>query len=157
MAENNLDRAIQAGRFREIDGVVYDTRKPQSGWVSFANVKVLQITDEGAIVDTTPNAYSTVGIFVKNISARTGDTDFITFTAKQPARIATSTSLVMIARSAPMIWAGRAGVMKFRRPFCLVKKRLPCSRNPARRKQMSLPRCRMATKFMLPAWIFYFR
>ncbi len=83
-AEDNLDRAIAAGRFREVDGVVYDTRKPQSGWVMLANVKVIQIIDDGAIVDATPNDYSSLtAIFIKNLSSRVGDTDFITFCARQ--------------------------------------------------------------------------
>ncbi|MGA2240666.1 MAG: hypothetical protein ABSH11_01315 [Verrucomicrobiota bacterium] len=30
-AENNLQNAIVSGCFRKVDGVVYDTRKPQSG------------------------------------------------------------------------------------------------------------------------------
>src|ERR1017187_5587274 len=54
-AENNLQTAIASGCFREVDGVIYDTRKPQSGWVSFYNTRVLQITDRGAIVLSTPD------------------------------------------------------------------------------------------------------
>jgi S1-C subfamily serine protease len=83
MAENNLDRAIQAGRFREINGVVYDTRKSQAGWVTFQNVKVIQLTGEGALVDPLPAEISTAVIFVKNLSPNVGDSDYITFSAKQ--------------------------------------------------------------------------
>jgi hypothetical protein len=36
-AENNLDKAIRAGCFREIDGMVYDIRRSEGGWVSFGN------------------------------------------------------------------------------------------------------------------------
>jgi S1-C subfamily serine protease len=80
-AENNLDRAIQAGRFREIDGVVYDTRKPQVGWVTFQNVKVAQVLEDGSIIDTTPNSYEDhVAIFVKHLPT-VSDTDYINFTA----------------------------------------------------------------------------
>jgi S1-C subfamily serine protease len=80
-AENNLQHAIDAGVFREVEGVVYDTRKTQAGWVSFNSVKVLQITDDGAIIDLTPNSYDDhVAIFVKHLPA-VSDTDYITFTA----------------------------------------------------------------------------
>jgi S1-C subfamily serine protease len=82
-AENNLERAIRTGCFREVDGVVYDIRKPQSGWVTFSGVRVLQITDDGAIVDATPDSSSVAGIYVKNLSSRVGDRDFITFSARQ--------------------------------------------------------------------------
>jgi S1-C subfamily serine protease len=82
-AENNLERAIQAGCFREVDGVVYDTRKPQAGWVKINNAKVFQIVDDGAIVNVTPGAYNISPVFVKHLSSAVGDTDFISFSAKQ--------------------------------------------------------------------------
>ena len=64
----NLDRAIQQGSFRKVHGVVYDTRKSQSGWVIFRKVKVLQIVPEGALMDSTPaDDYSIVPIFVRNL------------------------------------------------------------------------------------------
>lgn len=81
-AANNLERAIQAGAFREVEGVVYDTRKAQAGWVRFNNVKVLQIVDGDAIVDTTPASYSSVAIHVRHVARTVGDTDYISFTAK---------------------------------------------------------------------------
>jgi S1-C subfamily serine protease len=81
VAQNNLDRSIQAGIFREVHGVVYNIRKPQSGWVSFSNVKVAQVLDDGAILDTTPDSYDAhVAIFVKNLPP-VSDTDFISFNA----------------------------------------------------------------------------
>jgi len=83
MAESKLDRAIQAGAFRDIDGVVYDTRKAQAGWVTFQNVKVIQLTHGGALVDPLPAEISTAVIFVKNLSPNVGDSDYITFSAKQ--------------------------------------------------------------------------
>ena len=82
-AENNLDRAIQAGCFREVDGVVYDLRKPQADWVTFFNAKVLQVLKDGAIVDTTPAEYSMIPIYIKHVAATVGDTDYITFKVKQ--------------------------------------------------------------------------
>jgi S1-C subfamily serine protease len=79
-AENNLAQAIQNGWFREVDGVVYNTRR-SSGWVTFYNVRVLQILDDGAIIDTTPNSYDDhVALFVKHLPT-VSDTDYINFTA----------------------------------------------------------------------------
>src|ERR1700722_7409383 len=48
-AAEELERAIQSGCFREVDGVVYDTRKSQSGWTTIARAKVIQVLDDGAI------------------------------------------------------------------------------------------------------------
>jgi S1-C subfamily serine protease len=81
-SENNLERGINAGYFREVDGVVYNTQKSESGWTRFSRAKVIQITDEGAIVDSTPDSYSYTAIFVKNMSSAVGDTDFISFIGK---------------------------------------------------------------------------
>ncbi len=81
IAENNLDRAIEGGCFREVKGVVYDTRKSQADWATFYNVKVVQVLDEGVIIDTTPNSLDDhVAIFVKHLPT-VSDTDYITFTA----------------------------------------------------------------------------
>ncbi|MDR3377989.1 MAG: serine protease [Verrucomicrobiae bacterium] len=78
------EHAIQAGCFRAVNGVVYDTRKAQSKWVRFSNVKIYQIVDDGALVDTTPgNLYDTVPILVKNLPTTVGDRDYIHFTALQ--------------------------------------------------------------------------
>jgi S1-C subfamily serine protease len=83
-AQNELDRAITTGCFREIDGIVYDIRKPQPGWVRFNKVKVVQVLDDAAIVDSTPGDYNNiVGIYVRHLSPAVGDTDYITFTAMQ--------------------------------------------------------------------------
>ena len=80
-AAKNLDRAIQMGCFRKVHGVVYDTRRQQSGWVFFQNAKVYQIVSEGALVDTTPNTYSSLPVLVRNLPSHIGDTDFINFSA----------------------------------------------------------------------------
>ncbi|MDR3459427.1 MAG: serine protease [Verrucomicrobiae bacterium] len=80
-AESNLDRAVKTGCFREVEGVVYDIRKPQSGWVKIINAKVVQVLEDGAIIDTTPNSYENhVAIFVKKLKA-VSDTDYVTFSA----------------------------------------------------------------------------
>ena len=81
-AENDLERAIQAGRFRNVDGIVYDTRKSESGWTYFPRAKVIQILDNAAIVDSTPEADDYMAIYVRNISPAIGDTDYISFSGK---------------------------------------------------------------------------
>jgi S1-C subfamily serine protease len=78
----DLERAIQLGSFREIDGVVYDTRKSQSGWVFFPKAKVIQVLDDGAILDITPDADSFFAAHVKNLGSAIGDTDTISFKAR---------------------------------------------------------------------------
>ena len=78
-AEANLDRAIRTGRFREVAGVVYDTRRGPSGFVTFQNVKVIQVLDDGAIIDTVPqDVYTDIPIFVRHLPP-VGDTDFLSF------------------------------------------------------------------------------
>jgi len=81
-ADELLDKAITTGCFREVDGVVYDTRKPQSGWSTFYNVKVIQVLDDGAIVDLTPDKDSFFSAHVKHLPSAVADTDNIDFTAK---------------------------------------------------------------------------
>lgn len=84
-ADEQLDKAIAAGYFREADGVVYNIRKPQSGWVIFYNAKVVQILDDGsAILDTTPDEIYAqhVAVHVRNLPGTISDTDVINFYAK---------------------------------------------------------------------------
>lgn len=76
----SLDSAIRNGSFRYVNGIVYDIRKSQSGWVSFNSVKMFQITDDGSLVDTTPGSSSYTLIFVKNLPNTIGDKDFVSFT-----------------------------------------------------------------------------
>jgi S1-C subfamily serine protease len=78
---DDLERAILAGAFREADGVVYDTRKPQSGWLTFRNVKVVQVLYDGAILDVDPAIYNATGIYVKGLTT-VADTDYVTITVK---------------------------------------------------------------------------
>lgn len=77
-SEEELDKAVAAGMFREIDGIIYDTRKPPVDWVNFYNVRVLQILDEGAILITG----GSVAIFVRHLPEGLGDTDHVSFLAK---------------------------------------------------------------------------
>jgi S1-C subfamily serine protease len=77
-----LAQAIAAGCFREVEGVVYDIRRPESGWVRFRNVKIIQILDDGAIVDLTPENETLYGAHVKNLPSNVSDTDTIDITVK---------------------------------------------------------------------------
>jgi S1-C subfamily serine protease len=81
-AQRALDRAIQGGAFRKVNRTVYDTRKSDAYWVTFYNVKVIQVVDEGVILDTTPDAEFSqhVGILVKHLY-NVSDTDYITVSA----------------------------------------------------------------------------
>jgi len=81
-AQNNQEQIIRAGCFREVDGVVYDVRRAESGWVSYSNVKVLQIVDGGAILVVNPEEEDYTVIFLKDMSPSVGDTDYLTFTGK---------------------------------------------------------------------------
>jgi S1-C subfamily serine protease len=74
--------AIAAGCFREVDGVVYDIRRPESGWVRFPDVKIIQVLDDGAIVDLTPESQTYDAVHVKNIPRSLGDTDSIDMIVK---------------------------------------------------------------------------
>lgn len=82
-AAQDLDHAIAAGCFREVEGIVYDMRKPQPDWTFFENAKVIQVLDKGVILDTTPDAQGEhIAILIRNLSAIIADTDFITVTTK---------------------------------------------------------------------------
>jgi S1-C subfamily serine protease len=82
IAAQELERAIASGAFREINGVVYDTRKSQSGWTTFPKAKVIQVLDDGVILDATPDSRSYFAVHVKNLPGTIGDTDAINFTAR---------------------------------------------------------------------------
>jgi len=77
----DLDRAIESGAFRKVHGVVYDTRKSQSGWVVFRGVKVYQIVSDGTLIDSTPNDTEILPIFVRHLPDTIGDQDYISFVA----------------------------------------------------------------------------
>jgi S1-C subfamily serine protease len=78
----DLERAIKSGNFREVDGVVYDIRRAESGWAKISRAKIIQILDDGAIVDLTPDNYQIFGAHIRNLPRGVGDTDFITVSAK---------------------------------------------------------------------------
>jgi hypothetical protein len=74
-AEQDLAQYIRMGDFREVDGVVYDLRKPQPGWRRFIDAKVLQMIDGGALVDPTPYQPTTTAILVRNFPRSYADHD----------------------------------------------------------------------------------
>lgn len=80
--EAGLERAIADGSFRRVDGVVYDIRRPESGWVTYYNVKVIQILDDGALIDLTPDQETYYPVHVRNLPGTIADTDTLNFTAK---------------------------------------------------------------------------
>ncbi len=81
-AEKSLAEAVRAGSFREVDGVVYDLRKPQPAWKQFSNAKILQVIDDGALVDPAPNQAAPAAVFVRNLPRIFADNDKASFKAK---------------------------------------------------------------------------
>lgn len=81
--QEDLQRAINRGLFRQIEGIIYDLRKPQPGWVQLSNARILHVIPEGAFADVSPNPYSIEAIFVKNVPASTGDANVLNCYVKQ--------------------------------------------------------------------------
>jgi len=81
-AEEKFAKSVRDGQFREVDGVVYDMRKPQPGWRLFSEARVLQVIEGGALVDPTPYQPSTTMIFVRNLPRNFVDNDKAKFMAK---------------------------------------------------------------------------
>lgn len=82
--QEDFEKALNEKKFREINGVVYDLRKPQPEWRQFIRVKLIQIVEDGALVDPEPHSlYSQSVLFVSNLSHSLGDQDDISFIAKQ--------------------------------------------------------------------------
>jgi S1-C subfamily serine protease len=93
-SEESLNQAVRAGLFREVDGVVYDLRKAQPGWVQFSNAKVLQVVDEGALLDPAPNQPTRVVVYVRNLNIRIlSDNDLITVMAKLTGHVSLESRL----------------------------------------------------------------
>ncbi len=93
-SEASLNQAVRAGFFREVDGVVYDLRKAQPGWVRFSNAKVLQVVEEGALLDPAPKQSAQVVVFVRNLTSRIlSDNDVVTVTAKLTGHVTLETRL----------------------------------------------------------------
>jgi S1-C subfamily serine protease len=81
-AEQSLAQAIRAGYFRQVDGVVYDLRKPQTGWRQFSNARILQVIEGGALVEPEAGEATPTAVFVRNLPRLYADNDRAAFKAK---------------------------------------------------------------------------
>lgn len=81
-AAGALDQAIRAGMFREVDGVVYDLRKPEAGWVELSGLKVLEVAGDGALVQEPAAGVEPAPIFVRNLPPGIVDNQIISVQAK---------------------------------------------------------------------------
>ncbi len=81
-AEQSLTQAVRAGYFREVDGVVYDLRKPQPGWKQFSDAKILQVTEGGALVEPAPNQAAPSEVYVRHLPHIFADNEKASFMAK---------------------------------------------------------------------------
>jgi S1-C subfamily serine protease len=81
-AAASLEQAIRAGYFREVEGVVYDMRKPQAGWTHFVGAKILQVAGDGALVDPNPGSSEPNPIFVRNLPSGFSDNDTLDVMAR---------------------------------------------------------------------------
>jgi S1-C subfamily serine protease len=81
-AELLFAQAVRAGVFREVDGVVYDLRRSQSGWRQFSDARIVQVVEDGALVDPTPYQATTTAVFVRNLPHIFADNEKASFMAK---------------------------------------------------------------------------
>ena len=80
--EQALDQAVRGGFFREVDGVVYDLRKPQPGWRQFSDARILQVTDDGALIQPSPTQATPQEVYVRNLPRIFADNEKASFMAK---------------------------------------------------------------------------
>jgi len=80
--EREIDQAIRAGMFREVEGQVYDLRKLQAGWTHLTGVKIMQISPAGALADPSPGKPDPTAIFIRNLPAIYADNDTVSVTAR---------------------------------------------------------------------------
>ena len=81
-SEQSIQQAISDGYFREVEGVVYDLRKPQPSWLRIAGGKILQIIQDGALLDLSTAPGNPAVIFVRNLPPGLSDHDTVTVVAK---------------------------------------------------------------------------
>ncbi len=81
-SEQSLNQAIADGYFREVEGVVYDLRKPQPSWLRISGAKILQIIQDGALLDLSAAPGNPAIIFLRNLPPGLSDHDTITVVAK---------------------------------------------------------------------------
>jgi S1-C subfamily serine protease len=80
-SELEIDQAIRGGLFREVEGEVYDLRKPQAGWTRTSGAKIMQISPAGALVDPSPDKNDPSPVFVRNLPHIYTDNETISFYA----------------------------------------------------------------------------
>jgi len=81
-AAESLNQAIRAGSFRKVQGVIYDLRKPQTGWMEFTRAKILQIAAGGALLDPAPDNPNSTPVFIRNLPAIYADNQIISTRAR---------------------------------------------------------------------------
>lgn len=81
-SEQSLNQAIDEGYFREVEGVIYDLRKPQPNWLRMSGAKILQIIQDGALLDLSAAPANPALIFLRNMPSGYSDHDTITAVAK---------------------------------------------------------------------------
>ncbi len=81
-SEQALSQAIATGYFREVDGVIYDLRKPQAAWLKLTGAKILQVVRDGALLELTPNQPNPTVIFLRNLPSGFSDHDTLSVMAK---------------------------------------------------------------------------
>ncbi len=65
----SIDRGVTNGKFRVVDGVVYDIRGSQPGWIYFPKVSLeMKLEDDEAILNTTPDLPDSTEIHVLHLS-----------------------------------------------------------------------------------------
>jgi S1-C subfamily serine protease len=80
--ELEIAQAVRAGKFREVEGVVYDLRKAQAGWARLSGAKILQINTAGALVNPAPDKSEPAAVFIRNLPPVYSDSDTISVFAK---------------------------------------------------------------------------
>jgi S1-C subfamily serine protease len=81
-SEQSVSQAIAAGYFREVEGVIYDLRKPQPSWLRITGAKILQIIQDGALLDLSTTPGNPAIIFLRNLPPGLSDHDTVTVVAK---------------------------------------------------------------------------
>ncbi|MGA2176658.1 MAG: serine protease [Verrucomicrobiota bacterium] len=81
-AEQALAQAISTGYFRQVEGVIYDLRKPQASWMKFFGARILQVVRDGALLELSPNQPNPAVVFLRNLPPGFSDHDTITVMAR---------------------------------------------------------------------------
>jgi S1-C subfamily serine protease len=80
--ELEFSQAVRAGQFREVEGVVYDLRKPQGDWLRLSGAKILTITPDGALANLASGLSNPIFIVIRNLPPIYADGDTISVFAK---------------------------------------------------------------------------